>query len=186
MTGLDIRLVPVENSRKEYARIKKLYKEAFPPEERAPFFLLKRRAAQKKGDSWNVYDGSRWIGWAYMIRYKDLAYVNYLAMDNLQRGKGYGVYVIEELKKKYAGQKFFLALEQLDPNAENYEQRVKRHAFYERCGLKELPYKIKEASVVYSIMGTGETVEPEEYNEMMDTFLGGFFTRLIDTRILKE
>ncbi len=182
----DIKLVLAQNSRREYKRIKKLYKEAFPPDERAPFFLLKKRAARKKGDSWNVYDGSKWIGWAYMVTYKDLAYLNYLAIDNSQRGKGYGVYVIEELRKMYAGKKFFLALEQLNKNAENYEQRVKRHAFYERCGLTDLPYKIKEGTVVYSIMGTGETVEPEEYREMMDDFLGGFFTRLIDTRILKE
>jgi GNAT superfamily N-acetyltransferase len=186
MADVNIKLIPVPNSRKEYKRIKNLYKEAFPADERAPLFLMKKRAAKNKGDSWNVYDGDRWIGWVYMITTDDLAYVNYLAMDNSQRGKGYGVYVIEEIKKKYAGKKVFLALEQLDPKADNYEQRLKRHAFYERCGLKDLPYKIKEASVVYSIMGTGETVEPEEYKKMMDDFLGPFFTRLIDTRILKE
>ena len=185
MTDVNIKLLPAPGSRIEYKRIKKLYREAFPADERAPLFLLKKRAVQKKGDSWNVYDGERWIGWVYMIAYKELAYINYLAIDSSKRRKGYGVYVIEEIKKKYAGKKVFLALEQLDTKAENYEQRLKRHAFYERCGLHDLPYKIKEASVVYSIMGNGEAVEPEEYKEMMDKFLGPFFTRLIDTRILK-
>ena len=124
--------------------------------------------------------------------------------DFLKENRQYWDYVDENLSAAMAGKSritFYLpadetgfsqlgqirlALEQLNKNAENYEQRVKRHAFYERCGLTDLPYKIKEGTVVYSIMGTGETVEPEEYREMMDDFLGGFFTRLIDTRILKE
>lgn len=186
MTDTGIKLVRAENSRKEYKRIKKLYNEAFPADERAPLFLLKKRAKQKKGDSWSIYDGSEWIGWIYMITYKNLAYVNYLAIDNQYRGKGYGIYAIEELKKKYKGKNIFLALEQLDSKAENYVQRLKRHDFYERCGLKDLPYKIKEATVVYAIMGTGETVEPEEYKEMMDKFLGRIFTRLVDARMLKD
>ena len=52
---------------------------------------------------------------------------------------------IEALKKQYHGSRFFLALETLDKAADNYEQRVKRHSFYEKCGLSDMPYKLKEA-----------------------------------------
>lgn len=181
-----MQLKKVSKKMKGYSKIKKLYKQAFPSEERAPFWLLMKKASLPVTDFWALYEEEKWVGIAYMVKGENIAYLFYLAINEEERGSGYGSKTIELLKEYYKGSRLFLALETMDKNAPNYEQRVKRHGFYEKCGLSDMPYQIKEASVVYDIMGVGGTVEPEEYGRMMREYLGPVFSRLIDVRIIKE
>ena len=176
----------IKASQQAYVQLKKLYTEAFPENERAPFWLLRRRAEQGRAEFWSLMDGEMWAGMAYVVRHQDMAYLFYLAVDSQARGKGYGTKAIEALKEHYKGCRLFLALETLDKTAENYEQRVKRHAFYEKCGLTDLPYHIKEASVVYAVMGIGGNVYPEEYKAMIDQYLGWPIRWLIDMRFVEK
>ena len=108
---------------------RRLYEEAFPREERAPFRLLLKRARQGKADFWSLTESDEWIGMAYILRGGDLAYLFYLAVAKDKRGCGYGTMAIEALKKQYYGCRLFLALETLDKSASNYDQRVKRRDF---------------------------------------------------------
>ncbi len=181
-----MQLVRVTKSIKEYKQIKKLYRLAFPWEERAPFFILMKKAKPSAADFWAMYDDKKWVGLAYVVKGDELAYIFYLAIKPDEQGKGYGGTALEILKDYYKGCKLFLALEPLDQTADNYEQRIKRHLFYEKCGLSDMPYKIKEASVIYDIMGIGGIVEPEEYGRMMENYLGKFYKRFVDMKIIKD
>ncbi len=181
-----MKLVKTENTKTEYARIKALYIEAFPPEERAPFHMLKSRAKKGRAECWNLEDDGRWIGFAYVICNDKLAYLFYFAIDEKLRGKGYGSEAIKELVKNYSGKKLFLALEDWREEAENSKQRLKRHAFYERNGMKDLPYRLREAKVVYALMGSGGKVEPEEYRVLIDKWLGWPLKLIRDMMIIKE
>lgn len=178
-------LVKVSKSMDVYSSIRALYKQAFPMNERAPFWLLMSKAKSSAADFWALYDNKKWVGIAYVVTYKKLAYIFYFAIKESERSKGYGEQAIHVLKEHYKGRRIFLALETPDTEADNYEQRIKRHAFYEKCGLSDMPYKLKEASVVYDIMGTGEAVEPEEYRDMMENYVGKLLCRLIDMRMIK-
>lgn len=177
-------LIKVTRKSPKYNDIKRLYLQAFPKEERAPFGMLMRKA--NAADFFALYDNTKWIGLAYIVRREQLAYIFYIAVTPEQRGKGYGTAAMKALIEYYKGCRLFLALEQLDKSAENYEQRIKRHEFYKKCGLSDLPYKIKEGGVVYDIMGVGGKVEPEEYRELIDNYLGWFMKRVVDMRIIKE
>lgn len=181
-----MQLVRVTKSIKEYKQIKKLYRQAFPVEERAPFWFLMKKVKPSTADFWALYDNENWIGFTYVVKGEELAYIFYLAIKPDKQGKGYGAEAVDILKDYYKGCKLFLALETLNHTADNYEQRVKRHSFYERCGLHDMPYQIKEASVIYDIMGIGGIVEPEEYGRMMENYLGTFCKRLVDVRIVKD
>lgn len=178
-------LVKVSKTIDVYPAIRTLYKEAFPLNERAPFWLLMKKADSSVADFWALYDQEQWVGIAYVVTYRKLAYIFYFAIQEGERNKGYGEKAIHALKEHYKGSRIFLALETLDKEADNYEQRMKRHCFYEKCGLSDMSYKLKEASVIYDIMGIGEAVEPEEYREMMEHYVGKFLCRLIDMRIIK-
>ncbi len=160
--------------------IKKLYKRAFPKDERAPFGVLVKRADPKKADFWGAYDGGEFVGMAYTVKSPRLAYLYYLAVNANKRDKGYGTEIVAELKRRYDGRVLFLALESLDKTAKNYDRRVRRHGFYERCGFSDLPYKIKEASVVYDVMSYGGEFMPHEYRDMMSDFLGKRQTRIVN------
>ena len=179
-------LVRMTKKSEAYRAVKDLYLQAFPQDERAPFRLLVRRAKAGKADFWMLYEGETWVGLAYVLTNGQLAYLFYLAIAENERNRGYGKAAMRTLMTRYAGQKFFLALESLkETDAENYDQRIGRHAFYQSCGLVDLPYQIKEVSVIYDIMGTGEPVEPEEYRALIDAYLGRVFSKRLDMRILK-
>ncbi len=163
----------------EYAKIKPLYYSAFPPEERPPFFLVKRKDKSGAGEMLAVKDGEIFVGFAYLICQKDLAYLFFLAIDGSRRGRGYGSAVLAALRERYQGKRLFLAREQLDKSAENYDQRVKRHSFYLKGGFTDLPCKIKEGPVVYDVMGVGGNITAEEYDALIVGWCGKIYKRLV-------
>ncbi len=181
-----MQLVRVTKGIKEYKKIKKLYRQVFPMEERVPFWLLMKKAKPSIADFWALYDNENWAGFSYIVKGEELAYLFYLAIKPDEQRKGYGGTALDILKDYYKDCKLFLALESLDQTADNYEQRVKRHSFYQKCDFSDMPYKIKEASVIYDIMGIGGVVEPEEYDRMMEHYLGRFLKRMIDMKIIKN
>ena len=135
---------------------------------------------------YSLYDGDIWCGMAYMIRFQDLVYIFYFAVDSNLRGSGYGTKAIKAILEKYKGQRVFLALEDWKEEAKNHQQRIKRHNFYQKCGLKNLPYRLKEGSMTYAIMGVNGIVEPDEYKAMVDNYLGWPLRYLIEMKIIKE
>jgi GNAT superfamily N-acetyltransferase len=166
-----------------YRRAKKLYNEAFPLNERMPFFLLKRKAEEYKAEFWDVYDRDLWVGIAYIIRHEDLAYLYYLAVDEVLRNRGYGTKIIGLLKEQYDRCRIFLCLEQPDEKAANNKQRQERHHFYEQCGLVDLPGMIQEGPVVFAVMGT-EYFVPSGYEELMEKYIGKVLKKIVPLRYI--
>lgn len=170
----------------DYKRIKNLYKKAFPIEERAPFFMIKKNAINGKASMLVVKDRDEFIGFLYLVCHLDMAYLFFFAIEPDKRGKGYGSIVLGKLKEKYAGKRLFLAREQLDENSNNYEERVKRHEFYLRNGFEDLPCKIKEAGVIYDVMGIGGNISALEYDGLISSWAGKWIRRIVDMRIIER
>lgn len=156
---------------KDHGKISRLYKAAFPADERAPMWLLAAKSGRENVDFWGIYCNGRWAGLAYVISEGGASYLFYLAVSERFRGKGVGSRAMQSLLIRYGGQRLFLALEQLDPSADNYAERLRRRSFYLKNGLKPLPLTIREATVTYDVMGTGD-VSPHEYEAMMKKYLG--------------
>ena len=74
----------------DHNKIKQLYTEAFPADERAPYWLLKRRAKHGKADFFELADGDVKVSMAYVVTYSDMAYLFYFAVDKALRGRHYG------------------------------------------------------------------------------------------------
>lgn len=170
----------------EYKSIKRLYHTAFPPEERPPFALLMSRTGREDVDFWAVYRNNKWVGFAYVLSGKGISYLFYLAVAEEERGKGHGGAILRVLKKMYEGQRFFLALEELDESAPNYGERVKRRQFYLNNGLVPLGCKLREGSMIYDVMGIGGEVEPWEYKELMQSFTGKLLGKLVKMEIIPK
>ena len=167
----------------DMGKIKRLYKKAFPDDERAPLLLLALKSEKSGVDFWSLYADEKWFGFAYAITENDLTYLFYLAVSERKRGKGLGSKALQTLKMKYYGNRFFLALEQLDETAENYPERLKRRQFYINNGLEPLDTTITEGTVTYDVMGVGGKVTPEEYNDMMKNYLGKHLAKIV---LMKE
>ena len=162
----------VRASRSDYAKIKQLYRKAFPPEEQAPFWLLRWKAHQRIVDFWSVYADVHWAGLLYIVNDNDLSYIFYFAVSEEIRGKGIGSAALQTAVQKYTGRRLFLAIEEIDKAASNYAERVRRKAFYERNGFVKQPGRLQEAQDMSEVLGVGGRVRPEEYKHLMQTYMG--------------
>ncbi len=167
--------------------VRAIFLEAFPKIERPPFKVLTRRLGTGLAELWGVYDAGKLKGFAEVICSDTAVYLFFLAMHKDCRGQGCGGFTVRELIKKYAGKKFFLALESLtEEGAENMEERIRRHGFYARQGLHDLPVQLYEGGVTFDAMGVGEAPTKEEYEGMMRRFLGAYGLFIRCRRIEKK
>ena len=99
----------------------------------APWKALIDKHHEGKGEFLSIYDHHQWVGLTYVITYQNLSYILYLAIDEKQRGHGYGSGVLQLLKKRYP-HTIMLCIEEVDEKYENYQQRIHRKSFYLRNG----------------------------------------------------
>lgn len=169
----------------DYAAIKNLYGSAFPKEERAPFWLVRKRAKQNRAAILVAENNGEFIGFLYTVEYKNSVYLFYFAVESGKRGGGNGSEILKLLKEYYKGKTIFLAREPLDDSAENNEQRVRRRNFYIKNGYIDLPYKILEKSVIYDLMSTDENFNPEDYDALIKNWAGKLLSLLVKMEILR-
>ena len=120
--------------------------------------------------------GGEWMGLAYFVRYQDIIYLFYLAIDESKQGKGYGSALLTAVRRHFIGKRVILNIEALDDQAPNYEERVKRKRFYEKNGFHGMGYTVKELGIVYEMLGMGENVSKNEYIALMRSIIGRFST----------
>ncbi|ORX54337.1 hypothetical protein BCR36DRAFT_581968 [Piromyces finnis] len=168
-----MQLIKVNDIKEEHDRILKLYYEAFPANERIPYWALKIRARQGKSEMFNIFDDNNtWVGWVYIMVYKDLAYILFFAIDKENRGKGNGTEALALILEKYKNYRIYFCLEDWTEEGGDVEQKIRRHNFYKRCGMNDLPYKTNGRNVTFCLMYKGGYIPPEEFQEMMYDFAG--------------
>ncbi|MCR9186001.1 MAG: GNAT family N-acetyltransferase [Halieaceae bacterium] len=163
-----------------YSVVIDLYKEAFPGAQRIPKFLLRHMLRNGKEGFIVIYENDDWLGLIYSIEYRDIAFVQFLAISESSRSKGYGSKVMESLRCVNSGKRIVLNIEELDEQAENCQQRVKRRAFYEKNGFTSSGYIVKEPDERHEMLIRGGCISKEEIESMYKEILGrilGFFVR---------
>jgi len=171
---MQLKKVVIED-KAEDKRIHDLYEEAFPPDERLTYWILQRRVKQERAEQWNIYsEEDQWVGWIYVIKIKDrdYIYIFYFAIDANLRGKGYGTKALKVVLEQYKDYRIILCLEDWREDTPDKEKRIKRHNFYLHCGFHDLPYIQKEPKLSFATMGYGDMVKPEEFKDMIDTYMG--------------
>ena len=132
-------------SGRDFRTIHAIYREAFPPEELMPWWLLRLTAGGRHAEVLAAREDGEIIGFVYSLLQADIVYFFFFAMEKNHRGRGFGSEILAEVRRRYAGRRIFLGRESLDPGADNYEQRQRRVAFYRRNGFHDLPERITEA-----------------------------------------
>ena len=156
----------------DYSYVQDLFVEAFPPKERPPFDGLKEKAEQGLADFWVIREEDRNIGLAYLLTIEDVTYLLYFAVDSTCRGKGYGTTAMKAILEQYKDYKVLFSIEDWEEEAENTEQRIKRHQFYLRCGLVDLPFKLKGNGMVFAVMSNTDTIGPEKCRAVIEGIMG--------------
>ncbi len=154
---------------KEFKLVKKLYSKAFPKAEQDPFLQLRFLAWRKKAHFYSIYCDNEWVGLTWIAPYKNVVFLNYIAISQEHRNKGIGSAVLEELKNRYPDKKIFLNIEEPDEKAENNEERIKRKQFYERNGFV-VATKCYDKGVNFLTLSANGKVTDEEADEVYDRY----------------
>lgn len=191
MNSLDInalRFTEIKENKIYKKAVKQLYKQAFPLNERAPFFLINRLAHTDRAKCFAISEKDTFVGMAYSVIDKDIVYVFYLAIAEHLRGRGYGSRILAAIRQRYGEKRIILMAEESTDAYKDVEARLKRKQFYYANGLVELNYKVNEFGVVYDMLGFADNssvVSGQEYMSLMQHYWGDAMYRLVYVRMSK-
>lgn len=153
--------------------VSKLFLEAFPEDERPPLDVFLKSLENKKVSLLTFYQDNNFIGFAYLVFHEDVCCLFFFAVSASYRHQGYGGKIIEILKEEYKDYVLMLAYEEVDSKYSNYEERVKRKAFYLSHGFKNNKIKTNEYGVIYETAYIGShCVSFSKYLEIFKLVFG--------------
>lgn len=160
---------PIKENGPHWAAVNALAVEAFPPEEYLAPATLVKMAQAENFDFLALLDGDVFVGFMAVQTYRELAYLFFLAIDPMCRGKGYGSRAIETLKGQYPGKIQVVDFEMPDGSAANYQQRERRRMFYLRNGYGETGNFLSYLGVDYEIFSMEQQFPLDDFKELMST-----------------
>lgn len=166
---------------KDWKKIKKLYRSAFPANERKPLSVIRYKQYKKAADVWVLEDDGVFVGLAVTMNGSDMVLLDYFAIDDNKRNKGYGSKALKLLQKKYADYRFFLEIERTDVEADNTAERKRRKAFYLQNCMSELNVYVTLFGVEMELLGYQGDVSFEEYHHLYTSNYG----RLAEKNVLQ-
>ncbi len=153
-------------------KIERLNEEVFPI---APdMAMLTDWSAKQEGtpiDFIALKDRGQFRGYAYAIDYGEITFLAFLAIEPKYHGKGYGTKLLEHIKELNAFKPIILTAFKPIPENEDYEECLRRRAFYMRNGFVPQPGEIKAESYHRSeiyLHGSGPTMEAMQ--DVVDRF----------------
>jgi GNAT superfamily N-acetyltransferase len=157
-------------------KAKKLYRDAFPKEERLPWWVLRLITTPKCASLTSYYIEDDFCGFTHTTITNDVVYIMFFAVQDELRGKGYGSAILEYLKQDNPGKPIILNVEPLDERADNVKQRIDRLRFYEKNGFYDTGYNIKEVGGTFRILSTSPILEPQSYLRAFHKLSLGFWS----------
>lgn len=150
-----------------------IYLEAFPKEERLPWWLLRLNALRKGIDitGWTEEDQLRGI--TVSVTEGGLHFLLFFAIHPQCRNKGYGSAILEALKAQH--ETVVLNVEPLVPDAPNLSQRQRRFGFYRRCGFWDTGYHVWEVGGMFRVLSTREALDVPAYKKIFRKLTLGFW-----------
>ena len=168
-----IRFEKIDENTNNLEEIKQLYLDAFPFEERIPFYIMVLVGNDKGVEFLSIYDDDTWLGFIHTLVGDELSYIFYFAIDNRLRRSGYGSKILHEYKKIHP--RLSLAIEPIEENSDNIKQRRKRLEFYKKNGFETLGTKVVEMGIEFELMGAkGMEIKESDYKKLVKKFFDSF------------
>lgn len=168
-----IRFEKIDENTKNLEEIKQLYWDAFPFEERIPFYIMVLVGNDRGVEFLSVYDDDIWLGFIHTLVGEKLSYIFYFAIDDRLRRSGYGSKILREYKKMHP--RLSLAIEPIEEGSDNIKQRKKRLEFYNKNGFETLDTRVVEMGVEFELMGAkGMEIKESDYKSLVKKFFDSF------------
>ncbi|WP_022868682.1 GNAT family N-acetyltransferase [Schaalia vaccimaxillae] len=164
---------PVPSFGSTSQQVRDLYKRAFPPSEQVPLPLLRLNALRPSCDFLAWFDPAepdKVAGLTYSMATDNLAYLAFLAVDDTRRSRGYGSRILDAFGERYDDHTQVLEIEPVEEGFDNYEQRVRRLAFYKRNGFQETNLESHEAKERYCVLTRNGQASQDQLQRALDRF----------------
>ncbi len=155
--------IRMEKVKLNSADMKRIYFEAFPENERMPFPMMVAMSKLWNTQFLGFYDGDIACGCIYLASVGKTVFVMFFAVDKCLRSKGYGSYILQQVRNKYPEKKIIVSIEPCDDSAPDIALRKRRKSFYMKNGYKETGYMMKLNGVEQEILITNGTFEKKEF-----------------------
>lgn len=161
----------IKAEKRDYFNIWRLYRSAFPRNERKPFFVIRRRAKEGSMGVYKIVENG-FAGLMITVEKGDLLLLSYFAVKPDRRSSGVGTGALKELLANNSGRRIFLEIEEVTEDAPNRSERVHRKGFYLRNGLSESGVFAELFGVRMEVLISGGAITPEEYEDFYRTLFG--------------
>lgn len=150
-----------------------LYVTAFPEDERPPVNMFySSLKTHQENRLFSYYEKDEFIGFTYLIFYKDIIYLFFLAIKEEKRNQGYGTKILSDVKDSYPDKVILLCYEEVDESYPDYENRKRREKFYLRNGFIRNGLDTDEYGVIFTSAYYGNHKVP--FEDYLNIFLLGF------------
>ncbi|QBY05372.1 GNAT family N-acetyltransferase [Thalassotalea sp. HSM 43] len=182
---MSITLSPLSKLDANYSEVIDLYKSAFPEAQHIPAWFLRYKLRNGKQGFSTLYSNETWVGLIYFTEYKDIIFVQFIAISAACRSNGYGSQVMDELKQTYPQKRIVLNIQPLDEHANNYQQRLKRRAFYQKNGFDSSGFIVKEPGEKLEMLIYGGSISKDEVDDMYSHLFGSILSRFVKPQVIK-
>jgi len=149
---------------RQWAEIYRLYQKAFPASEKKPFSMIVKMHRKGASDVWRFTRDGKFAGLIITINGEKHILLDYLAVDEKQRGTGIGTEILQLMRSHYAGKAVFLEIESVYEDCDNKDQRLRRKHFYEKCGMTSMEVFVWLFGVKMELMGFDCRLSFDEYH----------------------
>lgn len=172
-------------SKSEWKDIKDIYVEAFPKQERKPFYMLKNSVRKGKSEIFVAKENNLLLGFIAITPYNDIVMVDYLAVSSKIRSSGTGSKILQKIFEYYQNKKIILLIERLDEKANNSQQRIARKRFYLKNGFMSSEIFINGVSGNMEVLCWGGNISADEYINAHSYSLGRLLFMLSKIKVVK-
>lgn len=148
----------------QWADIYKLYRKAFPASEKKPFSMIVKMYRKGASHVWRFTRNGKFAGLIITINGEKHILLDYLAVEEAQRGSGIGTEILQLMRQHYTGKGVFLEIESVYEDCDNRQQRLRRKHFYEKCGMTSMEVFVWLFGVKMELMGFDCRLTFEEYH----------------------
>ena len=166
-------LIRFDDMKRETAnRLRILYEEAFPAEEKKPFDYMRQLERAGKMEILSLMEREELIGLNINMLAGDLAILDYYAILPEKRSGGYGSIGIQKIMDRFRGRKLILEIEKQDAFAPNAKERASRKKFYMKNGLKETNLFVNVYHTDFELLVPEGSLTFDEYIKALRMVLG--------------
>ena len=165
---MNLKLKILDPDCKDIKTFEKINNEAFPIYERMCMDEIFSFASDTDTDVLEIYDNSLPIGFAVILKNEKCGYLYYLAIDKSFRSKGYGGAALKKIIASYPDLQIILDFEEIDANAENNNQRIRRKNFYLKNGFYETGFYTLLGEIRFEVVCSELPLRKESFCDLLN------------------